>query len=192
MPKKKPGLVLYYDDLEDLAVLSDAQLGALIRALAFGGDVPDDLAVAFSMLNRKKIRDEERYAETCEANRRNANARWSRGRTYAIAYDGMQTDADAGERMRNMPIGIGKGIGTGTSPNNKNKKEEKASAEEVDRLVEEAKRAGVIKGTQMEATRFRFLVEKYGAQAVGVGLASAHTYFELVELLGGGADASAG
>ena len=73
MAKPKPGFMLYHEDVAALHLLDDAQLGALIRAMAAYSETGeartlenDVLEMAFSMMRYKLDHDRERYETICE------------------------------------------------------------------------------------------------------------------------------
>ena len=66
--KKRPGMMLYFEDLESLYRLDDAQLGVLVRAMARYAPAGENAALedpmvdmAFSMFRFKLDHDRERY-----------------------------------------------------------------------------------------------------------------------------------
>ena len=81
--KKKPGFMLYHRDIEALAILSDAQFGALVRAAyrysanSEPMEPPDPmLALAYGMMSNRIDEDGARYAEICEKRREAIQSRW--------------------------------------------------------------------------------------------------------------------
>lgn len=178
MAKKQPGLLLFYEDLEVLTALSDAQLGALIRALAFDTEVPQDLGIILAMMRRKKARYEEHYRQICENNRRNIGIRWSRKRDSTdestTVYDSIQPNAteydripaytDEYERIRTVPSKTKtKTITeTETTPDiNKNKDDARVR----EALFEEIK-DGYCHGSGTLERKLRKLIDKHGEQKI--------------------------
>lgn len=99
--KEKPGVMLYFDVMDGLRMLSDEQAGRMLFAImAYGKDgtepdFRDDpyLALVWSFIQPKVDRDDEAYREKREQNRRAAQIRWQRERE----------NADACTPMQNMP-----------------------------------------------------------------------------------------
>lgn len=77
---KRNGFMLYHDDVHALDILTDAQVGRLIRLLARyseGEDVdPGDLLMPFAFMSQKVDRDGERYERIVEKRKTAAQKRW--------------------------------------------------------------------------------------------------------------------
>lgn len=179
MAKKQPGLLLFYEDLEVLSALSDAQLGALIRALAFDTEVPEDLGIILAMMRRKKARYEEHYRQICEQNRMKNVLRWHpdspeateyrrmRGNpteSYGILLDtdesnGIQQDTTASQWFPSKTKTITE---TETTPDiNKNKDDARVR----EALFEEIK-DGYCHGSGTLERKLRKLIDKHGEQKI--------------------------
>ena len=95
MAKKKPdGFILYSEHVKVTRLLSDDERGRLLLAISEYADtscVPHDESDAFMTcfeLMRGGIdRQRERYAESCERNRRNVERRWAKN-AVPVSVDG--------------------------------------------------------------------------------------------------------
>lgn len=88
--ERKNAFLMYHDYKQHFELLSIEERGTLITDLleyAISKELPPYakdqtlnrvLAMAFSIMTRQIDRDNERYEETCEKNRANANKRWSK------------------------------------------------------------------------------------------------------------------
>ena len=98
--------ILYEDHRDLIEAISDEEAGQLLKALfAYKFDGVDIVAESSSMLRatfsviRKAIdRNELKYQEKCEKNRRNAQDEWDRRRSPGQPF--YKPKAAAGERMR--------------------------------------------------------------------------------------------
>jgi len=82
----KPGVMFYFDVRPCLKRLDDASKGKLFEAILDYGEhgiVPEldgMLGVAWDFIQPRVDRDEDKYQEKCENNRKAANVRWERER----------------------------------------------------------------------------------------------------------------
>ena len=82
----KKSFILYLDYKKQFDLLTDEQVGRLIRALMQYaesgeiGDFPDDgmLAMCFSFISSAMDRDSAKYQEACDKNRANIKKRWDK------------------------------------------------------------------------------------------------------------------
>ena len=89
--KVKKSFVLYHDFSNIFSLLTDEELGRLIRAIfdyAMNGLLPEKLGekemVAFTMVRDTLDRDREKYEKVCNRNKENARVRWDKMRKYGI------------------------------------------------------------------------------------------------------------
>lgn len=103
MAKKKNSFIMYYEWEETFSRLSDAQLGALLRAIyAYerrgeeyaGTDEAVRMSLAF--VCPALARNAEKYRETCELRKQAAKKRWNASKppSNASACNSMQTNAN--------------------------------------------------------------------------------------------------
>lgn len=82
----RPGVMFYFDVRPCLKRLDDASKGKLFEAILDYGEhgiVPEldgMLGVAWDFIQPRVDRDEDKYQEKCENNRKAANVRWERER----------------------------------------------------------------------------------------------------------------
>ncbi len=103
--KTQPGFLLYHEDLHAMSFLTDAQLGALARALlevSETGGVPaaEDPTVnaCLQLLAQKVLRDRAAYAARCRQNSLNRRAR---GQASTTVDDRTQTETADGTETEN-------------------------------------------------------------------------------------------
>lgn len=87
--KARPGVMIYFELLDALAVLEDAEKGRLFEAIlryARDGEVPEfppgALAAVWAMTKPRIDLDAERYAERCEKARAAITKRWDDTKEY--------------------------------------------------------------------------------------------------------------
>lgn len=99
----KNSLVIYYDYAEHFELLSDEELGRLIRAMLLydkEGTLPQFdgmLKMAFSFIKTQLDIDKQKFEKICERNRRNIQKRWENSTTTGttgIPSDTKNTDND--------------------------------------------------------------------------------------------------
>lgn len=165
MGKKSQGFMLYYDDLEALNVLTDAQLGSLVRALAAESDVsqvPPDLALAYSILHRKIIRDQQHYEEICLQNKKKIMRRWHPDDTDG--YQSIPQYTEVTDGYSSIPTILTETVTvTETTPVINKKNKDDARVREA--LFEEIK-DGYCHGSGTLERKLRKLIDKYGEQKI--------------------------
>ena len=98
-------LMLYYDALEDYALLTDDQFGRLIRAALHFAKTGEEKELnapesyIWPVLRNRLIRDKERYEEKCRKNAENINKRWEQQREPGNSkppggYERIRTDTN--------------------------------------------------------------------------------------------------
>ncbi len=117
---RKKSFLIYHDYLQHFEMLSIEERGILITDLlkyAISGELPDyaedqfinrALAMAFSIMSRQIDRDNSRYEEKCNKNKKSADKRWSGNKEkasqdlYDIArrncghYENIEEDGNGG------------------------------------------------------------------------------------------------
>ena len=84
MAKERPGMILYFDDLEAVGELSDAELGQLVRLLKdyeLTGERQEPkgyVGMAYSFMIPKFERDRVRYIKSCKQRSDAAKKRWEK------------------------------------------------------------------------------------------------------------------
>lgn len=125
----RPGVMVYFEVLDALAVLEDADKGRLFEGiLRYGrdGEVPDftgPLMAVWALIKHRLDRDSQRYADRCEKARAAVNKRWG--------------NTDEYERIRNIPTGTGTGTGTRGSGGEKAEKFIPPTVEEAAAYIRE-------------------------------------------------------
>lgn len=104
MSRRPPGVLLYFDILPALRLLSQAEKGALFEAiLEYGefGAIPDfegSLGVAWAFIQPRLEADLSNYADKCQKAANSANKRWGKDGKYmpqhASACAGMPKDTN--------------------------------------------------------------------------------------------------
>ena len=91
MMKVKKSFVLYHDFSNLFSLLTDEELGRLIRAIfdySINGTFPENLMekeqVAFMMIRNTLDRDREKYEKVCNRNKENARIRWDKMKKFGI------------------------------------------------------------------------------------------------------------
>ena len=80
---KRPGFMIYHEDMRVCDLLTNEQLGQLVRMLwahSEGREVePEDdmMLAAYLFMSQKIDRDEDKYQRRVEKNRDAANQRWN-------------------------------------------------------------------------------------------------------------------
>ncbi len=89
--KVKKSFVLYHDFRNWFSLLTDEELGRLIRAIfdyAINGTLPEKLnekeQIAFYMVRDTLDRDREKYERVCNRNKENARVRWEKMKKFGI------------------------------------------------------------------------------------------------------------
>lgn len=107
MAKEKVSFVMFYEWETIFDRLSDAQLGALLRAIyayEIRGEeytgTDDAVRMSLAFVCPALDRNKAKYLATCKQNSRNAKKRWDTPRDRANGRDRMQSDATACEPMR--------------------------------------------------------------------------------------------
>lgn len=114
---EKKSFLIYFDQRDALAYISDELRGRLILAVldyAQSGEYPDssDKELMGQFVHFKSVidRDNAKYLETCERNRKSARKRWD-----ASACERMQSDAKHADRDRDRDRDIYSDIPDGQS-----------------------------------------------------------------------------
>lgn len=86
--KMKKSFTLYHDYWEWFKLLTDEELGRLIRAIfmyeresAMPKNLDPKLEIAFAMIKESLDRDKLKYEQVCSRNREVAKLRWQKART---------------------------------------------------------------------------------------------------------------
>lgn len=112
MARKRPGFMVYFDDVAALGGLDDAQFGELLRGMVAYAQTGKDpafdnpvLMMAFSMLRCKLDMDAARYEKRVKAGQDGANRRWNGGRTggECDSRQGMARDSNEWQGMGRIP-----------------------------------------------------------------------------------------
>lgn len=89
--KVKKSFVLYHDFRNWFSLLTDEELGRLIRAIfdyEMNKELPENLnekeQIAFFMVRDILDRDREKYERVCNRNKENARVRWEKMKKYGI------------------------------------------------------------------------------------------------------------
>ena len=89
--KVKKSFVLYHDFRIWFSLLTDEELGRLIRAIfdyEMNKILPENLnekeQIAFYMIKDTLDRDREKYERVCNRNKENARVRWEKMKKYGI------------------------------------------------------------------------------------------------------------
>lgn len=89
--KVKKSFVLYHDFRNWFSLLTDEELGRLIRAIfdyETNKTLPENLnekeQIAFLMVRDTLDRDREKYERVCNRNKENARVRWEKMKKYGI------------------------------------------------------------------------------------------------------------
>lgn len=89
--KVKKSFVLYHDFRNWFSLLTDEELGRLIRAIfdyEMNKILPENLnekeQIAFLMVRDTLDRDREKYERVCNRNKENARVRWEKMKKYGI------------------------------------------------------------------------------------------------------------
>ena len=89
--KVKKSFVLYHDFRNWFSLLTDEELGRLIRAIfdyEMNKELPANLnekeQIAFFMVRDILDRDREKYERVCNRNKENARVRWEKMKKYGI------------------------------------------------------------------------------------------------------------
>ena len=89
--KVKKSFVLYHDFRNWFSLLTDEELGRLIRAIfdyEMNKTLPENLTekeqIAFLMVRDTLDRDREKYERVCNRNKENARVRWEKMKKYGI------------------------------------------------------------------------------------------------------------
>lgn len=89
--KVKKSFVLYHDFRNWFSLLTDEELGRLIRAIfdyEMNKTLPENLnekeQIAFLMVRDTLDRDREKYERVCNRNKENARVRWEKMKKYGI------------------------------------------------------------------------------------------------------------
>lgn len=89
--KVKKSFVLYHDFRNWFSLLTDEELGRLIRAIfdyEMNKELPENLnekeQIAFFMVRDILDRDREKYERVCTRNKENARVRWEKMKKYGI------------------------------------------------------------------------------------------------------------
>lgn len=89
--KVKKSFVLYHDFRNWFSLLTDEELGRLLRAIfdyEMNKTLPENLnekeQIAFLMVRDTLDRDREKYERVCNRNKENARVRWEKMKKYGI------------------------------------------------------------------------------------------------------------
>lgn len=89
--KVRKSFVLYHDFRNWFSLLTDEELGRLIRAIfdyEMNRTMPENLnekeQIAFFMVRDTLDRDREKYERVCNRNKENAKIRWEKMKKYGI------------------------------------------------------------------------------------------------------------
>ncbi len=89
--KVKKSFVLYHDFRNWFSLLTDEELGRLIRAIfdyEMNRTMPENLnekeQIAFFMVRDTLDRDREKYERVCNRNKENAKIRWEKMKKFGI------------------------------------------------------------------------------------------------------------
>lgn len=98
---------IFFDDLDAMSPLSDAECGRLIKALLKYGKTGEASELSgnerflYPIFKAKIDRSFTEYEKKCEQNRQNVKKRWNKSDT--TVYDGIQSNTNGYEVIRNIP-----------------------------------------------------------------------------------------
>lgn len=159
---ERPGVVVYFELLDALPALRDAEKGQLFEAiLRYGrdGETPDFSGALFAiwaLVKQKLDRDTQRYVDRCEKARAAVNKRWG--------------NTDEYERIRSLPTKTKTKTKTKTETETKTGTREKETGRPPSRMhfpsLEEVERECKAKGYATSPTRFFNYYEATGWKGI--------------------------